>query len=659
MKVNKGAPKPLGLSANKDKINFALFSKHAEKVTLIIEIHGETSRFHLDPHKHKTGDIWHICIQGLQAPFAYSYLLDGPHKSPHYFHPHKSLTDPYAKTLDTTNIWEDREKNYTPKGMFVESTLFDWENVSSPKHNVNELIIYEMHVRGFTQHSSSNVNRPGTFLGVIEKIPYLKDLGINAIELMPVQEFNECEYSRISKASKKPLCNYFGYSTVNYFCPMNRYAVDPKNAVNEFKMLVKELHRNGIEVILDIVFNHTGEKEKNIYSFMGIDHSVYYLLKDGHHLNYSGCGHTMNLNHPILRQFIKDVLHYWVVEMHVDGFRFDLASIMNRDTKGDLLHVSPLIEELSLDPVLSQTKLIAEPWDIGAYQLGGFFPEKSRWSEWNGRFRDAVRRFIKGDHYSKNEFAGRISGSADIFPARKPSASINFITCHDGFTLHDLVSYNHKHNELNSEQNKDGANENSSWNMGHEGETLDDSIINIRNRQIKNFIVALFISKGVPMILMGDEYGHTKKGNNNTWCQDNELNWFIWEKESPLYSFMKNMISFRKEHSILQKDTFYTDSEIIWHGLNKKDPNWEEKSPILAFTIKKENKKLLYLAFNATHKSINFVLPTLDKKKKWYLVVDTNNPPPHDFFTKGNERLIEEDRYLLAPYSSIIMKVKT
>lgn len=659
MKEYKGSPKPLGASQIKKGINFALFSKHATKVTLIIEQNNQTLAFHLDPKTNRTGQIWHILIADLNPLFTYSYQLDGPREMPYFFHPRVKLIDPYAKCLNSKTSWAFQEEKYHPQGVFLEPSSFDWQGVSSPSLSMKDLIIYEMHVRGFTHHHSSGVKDPGTFLGIIEKIPYLKDLGINAIELMPVQEFNECGYQRLSPNTGKRLCNYYGYSTVNFFMPMSRFATDYHNAVLEFKTLVRELHRNKIEIILDIVFNHTAEKGKNeaLFSFMGIDHETYYIFQNGHYLNYSGCGHTMKLNHPILRKFVQDVLHYWVTEMHVDGFRFDLASIMNRNMKGELLGTSPLVEDLSHDPILSKTKLIAEPWDIGAYQLGAFHPHESRWSEWNGKYRDEVRKFIKGDKNSKNDFAARLTGSNDIFPARKPSASINFITAHDGFTLMDLVSYNAKHNESNGEHNKDGASQNLSWNMGFEGDTDNPDIINLRNRQMKNFIVALMISKGVPMLHMGDEYGHTKKGNNNTWCQDNELNWFLWDHKSPFTDFVRDMIQFRKDHIVLHKDSFYQHRDIIWHGMNVEDPNWLEESPVIAFTIKCPDKKNLYVAFNAMSKTIGFHLPKIKPPNSWYQVVNTSHSPPYDFLTSGKEQKIESSNYVLEPYSSIILKM--
>ncbi len=654
MKAVKGKPKPLGPTESKNGINFALFSKHATKVTLIVEFEEREIEFPLC----RTGDIWHGLVEGLKAPFLYSYKVDGPHGYPHYFHPHHFLSDPYSKSVNTTSQWADRDQHYHPKSVFLPTEEFDWQGVTSPHLKMKDLVIYEMHVRGFTKHPSSKVDHPGTFLGAIEKIPYLKNLGINAVELMPIQEFNECGYHRRSPITGSPLSNYFGYSTVNFFSPMNRYATDFRKAASEFKTLVRELHRNGIEVILDVVFNHTGEKskEEGLYSFMGIDHSVYYMLLGGHHANFTGCGHTMNLNHPVVRQFVKDVLHYWVVEMQVDGFRFDLASIMNRDQAGKLLAQSPLIQDLTLDPILSRTKLIAEPWDLGGYQLGGFSPQTKRWSEWNGKYRDAVRSFIKGDPHSKNEFATRIAGSEDLFGGRSPSASINFVTAHDGFTLRDLVSYNEKHNESNGEHNKDGAGNNFSWNMGEEGETDNQEILNLRTRQMKNFIVALMISRGTPMLLMRDEYGHTKNGNNNTWCQDNELSWFLWDQLSPFTEFVRNMIEFRKEHLVLQDDTFYTDQEILWHGINLEDPNWGEESPIISFTIQVPDGKQLYMAFNATGSAITFNLPTLPEEKIWHLVVDTNASPPDDFLASGKEKQVGSPIILLQPYSSVILK---
>ncbi len=646
MKYSKGKPKPFGPTIVEEGVNFALFSKNAQKVTLHISA-GEELEIKLDPTQNKTGDVWHILVEGLQPPFTYTYRLDGPKKQPHYFHPETHLIDPYCKCVDSSSEWEKcREEKYHPKSVLLQPGAFDWQGVKAPKIALSDLIIYEMHVRGFTQHPSSNVQNPGKLLGIVEKIPYLVDLGINAVELMPIQEFNECGYSRLHPTTKKPLCNFWGYATINYFSIMNRYVSSYQKSIEEFKTLVRELHRNGIEIILDIVFNHTGEKgkEEGLYSFMGIDHSIYYLLSDGHHVNYTGCGHTVNLNHPILRQFVRDVLHYWVVEMQVDGFRFDLATTMNRDTKGNLLEGSPLIEELSHDPILSQVKLIAEPWDIGGYQLGGFHPHETKWSEINGRYRDTVRSFIKGDYHTKNDFATRFTGSRDIFPQRRPTASINFITLHDGFTLRDLVSYNDKHNEQNGEKNRDGNNQNFSWNMGVEGETEDPNIQELRLRQMKNYIFVLMLSKGIPLLYMGDEYGHTKKGNNNTWCQDNELSWFLWDKKSSFTDFVKKMIQFRKENPIFHTKDFYRDDEIIWHGIYLEDPGWDSPYSYLACTI----QETFYIAFNASSSPLTFEIP--DYGKQWHEIINTANEESF------SDRPLEGKNYELTAYSSLLLK---
>jgi len=572
------------------KAKFTLPCKNAKQVSLQIGSDEKKMK--------REGDIWQVEID-YDAPFEYNFLVDG-----------KPVMDPYSKAVGSSTIWKEK---YQPKSLHLGEDNFDWQGVERPKYQTKDLIIYEMHVRGFTQDPSSNVEHKGTFLGMIEKIPYLKSLGVNAVELMPIQEFDEGEYS---------LCNYWGYSTVNFFTPMNRYASSPEKAIEEFKTLVRELHRNDIEVILDIVFNHTS-------AFLDIDPNLYYIMSEGHHTNYTGCGHTVNLNHPILRDFVKKVLHYWENEMQVDGFRFDLASIMNRDETGTLLDESPLIKEISNDPKLKDIKLIAEPWDIGGYQLGGF---SRRWSEWNGSYRDTVRSFLSGDASAKEGFIQRITGSHDLFSDRTPAASINFITCHDGFSLRDLVSYNQKHNEQNGEDNRDGADHNISWNMGAEGETDDLTICDLRERQMRNMILALMISKGTPMLYMGDEYGHTKKGNNNTWCQDNELNWFSWGEKSPFTDFVKKMIRFRKENPIFHSEKFMQDE---FHFSN-------DLESVVAFSV--QNK--FFIAFNVSDSEITQSLPKPPQGMEWKVVVDTSDPEEESC----------TEIYALKPYSSIILK---
>jgi len=665
--TEQGRALPLGATIEKTGVNFSLFSEHANKITLcLIDPQTEEifARYPLDPKNNKTGDIWHIYIKDLDMPVLYAYRIDGSQNNPTYFNPKNLVVDPYAKLLKVKHSYGEKGQEYKPKALLQESKTFDWEGVHSPNYPIKDLVIYEMHVRGFTKDFSSQTTHPGTFLGVIEKIPYLLDLGVNAIELMPIQEFNECANERKNPSTQQPLYNYWGYSPLHYFFPMMRYASssDPMDAILEFKTMVKQLHRSGIEVLLDVVFNHTGEKKSQTegVSFLGIDRPNYYLLEKGLDTNYTGCGNTLNCNHPIMQQFLVDCMRYWVSEMHVDGFRFDLASIFNRDMEGQLLPMSSIIANLSYDPFLAKTKLIAEPWDAaGAYQLGGFFPKKSRWSEWNGKYRDAVRCYIKGDVHSKNAFAMHLSGSQTIFPLRNPQASLNFITAHDGFSLADLVSYEKKHNMDNGENNQDGNNTNYSANYGKEGITDDPKVLAIRERQKKNFIVALMMSQGVPMILMGDEYGHTKFGNNNTWCHDSRLNWFLWDelkKQHELYNFIRRAIQFRKENDLLRKETFYKEGEIFWHGLKPLDPRWEDPSPFLAFTIKDSvSNQDIYAAFNPTQTSLEVETPQCTAGKKWHVVMDTSKIFGKDAFEIDKEPVLQVPKVTLLEKSSLVL----
>lgn len=666
--VKIGAPTPLGTSVSEKGVNFALFSKHARHVTLCLidpkskEIFARAS---LHSEKHRTGHIWHVFIEDLKLPVLYAYRIEGCHNNPHYQDPKHLAIDPYAKILDADNEWGSGREVYHPRGVVMKETPFDWQGISFPCLKLKDLVIYEMHVRGFTRHASSKVAHPGSFLGVIEKIPYLLDLGINAVELMPMQEFNECGNDKKNPETKEKLFNYWGYSSLNFFTPMGRYAASKElgAALVEFKTMVRELHRNGIEVILDVVFNHTGEKrlEDKLLSFVAIDRSCYYLLSHGLDTNYTGCGNTLNTNHPVMYQFLLDCLHYWVAEMHVDGFRFDLASIFNRDMHGNLLPMSSVIAALTHDPLLAKTKLIAEPWDAaGAYQLGGFYPQEDRWSEWNGKYRDCIRRFIKGDQYSKNEFSHRLCGSQAIFPLRSPQASINFITAHDGFTLYDLVSYDRKHNGANGEGNRDGNSYNISWNHGAEGSTEDPNILSFRIRQMKNFLLALILSRGIPMLFMGDEYGHSKRGNNNTWCQDGKINWFLWdqlEKNKSFYHFVRRLVHFRHEHCVLKKESFLGEGEVVWHGITPLHPGWENEQAILAFTIlDKTTHEDIYVMFNATNQIIEITIPEPPKDKTWHIVIDTFASSPSDAFEIGKEKPLSGLKYLLHDYSSLLLK---
>lgn len=677
LKINNGFPLPFGASRRSKGINFAVFSKHAKSIKICLFHPNEIEpqyEIELNPENNKTGNVWHILIENIDPSFHYGFRVDGPidEKLGLRFNKCCILLDPYAKAIASNSKWRKKNRIYNrplyQRGVIlVDNDNFDWKGELRPNIPLKDLIIYEMHVRGFTQDPSSKVKNRGSFNGIVEKIPYLKKLGINCIELLPIHEFNELEFPRKNPSTNETLVNYWGYSTINFFSPMNRYSSgkNPIETILELKSMIKELHKNGIEVILDVVFNHTAEgNEKGPHlSFRGFENNTYYMLtKNGEYLNFSGCGNTMNCNHPIVRELIHNSLRYWVTEMHIDGFRFDLASILGRSTDGTPLSNPPLLEQIALDPIFAKTKLIAEAWDAaGLYQVGSF-PSWGIWAEWNGQFRDAVRRFIKGTPYTKCAFATRICGSEDLYGnGRSPSHSINFITSHDGFTLKDLVSFNIKHNKGNAENNRDGENNNESWNCGIEGKTSDKKVLEIRDRQLRNLHMALMISQGVPMLHMGDEYGHSKNGNNNTWCQDNKLNWFSWkEKEASknkgFFRFYKNLIYFRHRCKILKRSTFLKNEDIDWHGTEPYKPNWESKVPFIAFTLNDlEEGQDLYIAFNANYKKCKVVLPKGRGNKKWHRIIYTALKSPRDFLTEGHERLISKNTFKLSPYSAILL----
>jgi isoamylase/glycogen operon protein len=665
--ISEGSPLPFGVTPKEKGVNFSIYAKEAQDLFLCLFKEGQVEPFQeikLDPLKNKTGDVWHISIDNLPPSFVYGYRVKLTDQSTHL------LLDPYARCVASDPVWLSNPGQnipYRPLGKFSSSHSFDWEGDRPLKIPLHDLIIYEMHVRGFTQHTSSEVKHPGTYAGLIEKIPYLKYLGVNAVELMPVHEFNEKEAMQVNPKTHQPLCNYFGYSTVNFFSPMNRYASASQKdqALTEFKTMVKELHKNGIAVILDVVFNHTFEGNQNgpISSFRGLDRHAYYMIDNQeNYLNFSGCGNTFNANHPVTRELILDALRYWVTEMHVDGFRFDLASILTRAEDGTPLPNPPIIEAITKDPILSQTILIAEAWDAGGlYQVGGFVPGSTRWAEWNGKYRDIVRRFIKGTPNHKTAFATALCGSQDLYGAgRAPTCSINFITAHDGFSLADLVCYNSKQNWLNGEDNRDGFDHNDSWNCGFEGHSSNQKVIRLRERQVRNFHLALMVSQGIPMILMGDEYAHTRHGNNNTWCQDNELNWFLWDHldfRTGFHRFFRSLIHFRNNDPLLKRETFLTDQDISWHGLTPLDPQWENDNRFVAFTLNiPDQGPDLYVAFNASHVPLTLTLPPLNEGKSWYWVVNTHNPPPEDFLEEQDRKKVASMTYRIPSYTSILLK---
>lgn len=672
--LEQGRASPLGVSKLNEGLNFSLFSEHASGVTLCLFTPGSQHSFleiPLDPHQNRTGNIWHILVIGLpETPLEYGYRLQGPTEDPKLkYDPKKILSDPYAKGLATSCQWGHKgwdEDVNIPRGRILLSTPFNWEKERFPKIPHEELIIYEMQVRSFTQESSSKVKHPGTFLGVIEKIPYLKSLGINAVELMPIFEFDECEIKQKNPKTGSILKNVWGYSTINFFAPMNRFGSSDAwtSAMDDFRTLVKELHKNGIEVILDVVYNHTAEGNESgpYFSFKGIDNEVYYMLNPkGEYYNFSGTGNTFNCNHPVVSQLIVDSLRYWVDVMHVDGFRFDLASILTRAENGAPLAAPPVIEAILNDPILADVKLIAEAWDAGGLYQVGSFPSGGRWHEWNGKYRDAVRKFMKGTDGLSGEFSQAISGSQHIYGHdRLPYHSINFVTAHDGYSLKDLVSYMEKHNLENGEDNRDGANDNESWNCGAEAETSNRKIIQLREQQMRNFHACLMLSIGTPMILMGDEYGHTRLGNNNTWCQDNALNWFQWdliEKNKGFFRFFCLMIAFRKNHSLLKRRTYLTDQDVDWHGYVPLKANWGHENRFVAYTLKNhETQEDLYVAFNAQHIPAHIQIPSPPQGKKWYRIVDTSLPSPNDFLEDPKSESPLKYTYDLKEHSTLILK---
>ncbi|HEX3052241.1 MAG TPA: alpha-amylase family glycosyl hydrolase [Aggregatilineaceae bacterium] len=546
-------------------------------------------------------------------------------------------------------------------------TILTGKTTTPPKPPIQDLIIYEMHVRGFTRHASARAKHPGTFAAIRDKIPYLLELGVNCVELLPIFEFDEFEYYHRSPEGH-PLMNYWGYSTLGFFAPKAGLAATGTLGmqVDELKALIKVLHQYGIEVILDVVFNHTaeGDHRGKTISYRGIDNKTYYMLTpDGYYFNFSGTGNTLNCNHPVVRGMVLDCLRYWAAEYHIDGFRFDLASILGRDQDGTPLANPPLLETMAYDPILAKCKLIAEAWDAGGLYQVGSFPAYGRWAEWNGQYRDTLRRFLKSDEGQVPAMAQRIQGSPDLYKQRGPVASVNFITCHDGFTLHDLVAYNTKHNEANGENNWDGNNDNLSWNCGVEGPTADPAVLELRRRQQKNAIAMLMVSQGIPMILMGDEIARTQQGNNNTYCQDNDLSWLDWtllETNYDQFRFFSNMIAFRKAHPLLRQPDFLNgrDAEITWHSTQAFNADWSYYSRVLAFMLSSrtnpEIDQTIYVAMNMYWKELAFELPQIGVR--WYSFANTGHPTPTDIYEPGYEPLLDDQRtFVLGPRSVAIM----
>ncbi|XP_075674208.1 isoamylase 1, chloroplastic [Castanea sativa] len=708
--VYRGSPTPFGATARDGGVNFTIFSANAVSATLCLislsDLHDNkvAEQISLDPLTNKTGDVWHVFLKGDFKDMLYGYKFDGkfsPDKGL-YYDSSRILLDPYAKAVISRGEFGalGADGNCWPQMACMVPSFddeFDWEGDLPLKYPQRDLIIYEMHVRGFTRHESSRTEFPGTYLGVVEKLHHLKELGVNCIELMPCHEFNELEYFSYNSVLGDYKVNFWGYSTVNYFSPMTKYSSSGvrncgRDAINEFKLLIREAHKQGIEVIMDVVFNHTAEGNENgpLLSFRGVDNSVYYMLAPkGEFYNYSGCGNTFNCNNPVVRQFIVDCLRYWVTEMHVDGFRFDLASIMTRGSslwdavnvygnsiEGDLLTTGsplsspPLVDMISNDPILHGVKLIAEAWDTGGLYQVGTFPHWGIWSEWNGKYRDTVRQFIKGTDGFSGAFAKCLCGSPNLYRegGRKPWNSINFVCAHDGFAMADLVTYNNKHNLANGEDNNDGENHNNSWNCGQEGELASTSVKKLRKRQMRNFFLCLMVSQGVPMIYMGDEYGHTKGGNNNTYCHDNYINYFQWDKKenssSDFFRFCCLMTKFRHECESLGLYDFPTAERLQWHGHTPGMPDWSETSRFVAFTLIDSVKGEIYVAFNASHLPVVITLPE-HPGFRWEPLVDTSKPTPYDFLSidlPGRDiaydqyaHFLDANLYPMLSYSSIIL----
>lgn len=693
LRVGSGSPLPLGPEQRGRRINFSVFSANASRVFIVFYESGTQEpacELELEEARHRTGDLWHIEVAGLPKGFKYGYRMEGPldPENGHRFDAETILMDPYSRALSGGAVWGSplvrKGKGETPSSRYLRRSFlakedFDWGGDRPINRPLKDSIIYELHVRGYTIDPSANVQQPGTFAGLTEKIPYLKDLGVTAVELMPVHEFDELDNLYSNPETGEPLRNFWGYNPIAFFAPKASYAAGGMTGsqVEEFKHMVRAFHRAGIEVILDVVFNHTGEGGEGgpSLSFRGMENSVYYMLNDaGDYMNFSGCGNTVNCNHSFVRRFIVDCLHYWVAEVHIDGFRFDLASVLGRDQEGNVLQNPPILEEIANDPLLAGTKIIAEAWDAaGLYQVGSF-PAWGRWAEWNGRYRDDLRRFLRGDGNCAGDFATRLAGSSDLYRAsgRHPYHSINFITSHDGFTLNDLVSYNCKHNRLNGEDGRDGDNNNESYNWGIEGPADDPGVERRRKRAIRNAFTSLMVSQGTPMILAGDEFRRTQQGNNNCYCQDNELSWVDWsllEQNRDLQRFVKLLIAMRRKHPALRRDYFFTGEDltgcgfpdISWHGTEPWQPDFSGESRVIGALICGEHTEsgavdsYFYIAANMSTRVKRMKIPLLPKGKNWYVKVDTAAPAPADIYQDGDEPAVQRNIIFLRPGSMMVL----
>jgi len=681
--MRMGHPLPFGASIAPEGVNFSVFSRHATACTLVLYEKGRPNPIGEIPFppEFRVGNVFAMKVFDLNPEeIEYGFRLDGPYvpHEGHRFDPEKVVLDPYAQSIGGREIWgeeADTRWQYQHRAQLVPSD-YEWDNDRQLEIPIEDLVIYEMHVRGFTRHPSSGVKHPGVFAAIREKIPHLKELGVNCIELMPIFEFDELEYGGTNPITGERLYNYWGYSTIGFFAPKAGYAATGGLGmqVDEFKALIKDLHRYGIEIILDVVFNHTAEGNElgPTISFRGIDNKTYYMLSpDGRYLNFSGTGNTMNCNNPVVRNMVVDSLRYWVAEYHIDGFRFDLASILGRDQDGYPLANPPLIEALAHDPILANCKLIAEAWDAGGLYQVGSFPAYGRWAEWNGKYRDDMRHWLKGDAGFAWRAAERLQGSPDLYADRGAGASVNFITAHDGFTLMDLYSYNEKHNYANGEDNRDGHNENYSWNCGEEGPSENPYVNQLRRKLIKNAVALLMVSRGVPMMLMGDEVGRSQRGNNNAYCHDNELTWLDWrlfETNHDIFTFFKWCIAFRHAHPVLRsRDHFHYEdrvgsgyTDISWHGTRAWHPNWDHDAHTLAFMLDGEHAVMddfIYVAMNMHWEDHVFEVPGLPEGMRWHQFVNTGDHIPKKIYEPGSEPVLDDQYRLVMGSRSVAVLV--
>jgi glycogen operon protein len=690
--VRSGVALPLGAHARGDGVNFAVFGRNATGVRLDLFAGLEDAMpartIILDASRNKTGDIWHVWLEGIRPGQLYGFRVAGPYEphAGHRFNPNKLVVDPYAGAIALVpgrdfrsaagydpsapdldlSISEVDDAGSAPKCVVTHAD-FDWRGDQPLRHPWTSTVIYELHLRGFTAGRDSSVRFPGTYRGLVEKIPYLQELGVTAVQLMPIAEFNEHQCARVNPATGEPLTNFWGYDPINFFAPRASYASVREAGAHilEFKEMVRTLHAAGIEVILDVVFNHTveGSELGPTVGFRGLDNAIYYWLDldKRYYRDFTGTGNTINAVHPVVRDLILDALRYWVLEMHVDGFRFDLASVLGRDADGQVVADSPLLERIAEDAILRDSKLIAEAWDAaGAYQLGVF--SQRRWTEWNGRFRDDVRRFWRGDPGMLGVFATRICGSSDLYlrSGKGPECSVNYVTCHDGFTLNDLVSYERKHNEPNGENNRDGADDSYSANYGVEGPTDDRAIERVRTRQIKNFLLTLALSRGVPMLLAGDELRRTQRGNNNAYCQDNETSWVDWslrQRNAEIFRFARGVLAFRKAHPVLCREAFYREADIAWFSPAGAQPDWlTSEARCVACLLHADDGPPLYLMFNADAAAVAFVIPPQSHPVRWCVAIDTAASPPLDLVAEDELRpLPDATAYVVAGRSGVVL----